>query len=198
MTRSARSNDTREHLLATGEAIILSKGYAAVGLTEILTRAGVPKGSFYHYFRSKEGFGVEMLQRYFANYDQRLQETLLQDTAPARTRLLRYFDAWRQGYTDGGCHGGCLAVKLSGEVSDLSEPMREALASGMGQVVARLAATIRTAQEDGSLAKQIDADHCAQAVYALWIGSSLMQKVLHQQQPLEMARTQTEAMLPAG
>jgi TetR/AcrR family transcriptional repressor of nem operon len=198
MIKPARTIDTREHLLATGESIILSKGYAAVGLAEILSQAGVPKGSFYHYFRSKEGFGVEMLQRYFEDYDQRLLNTLQQGDVSGRTRLLRYFQFWHQRHKDGGCHRGCLAVKLSGEVSDLSEPMREALANGMERIVMRLAGAISTAQQDGSLAPYLDPQHCAQALYALWIGSSLLHKVLQLQQPLDMALTQTESMLPVA
>jgi len=65
MTPDLTRPDTRDHLLATGEAVIRGKGFAAVGLAEILGEAGVPKGSFYHYFKSKEAFGAEMLARYF-------------------------------------------------------------------------------------------------------------------------------------
>lgn len=196
MTRQTQTSDTREHLLATGEAIILGKGYAAVGLAEILAQAGVPKGSFYHYFRSKEGFGVEMLQRYFEDYDLRLLQTLQQGEGSARARLLHYFQLWHQRYAAGDCHQGCLAVKLSGEVSDLSEPMRQALADGMGRIVLRLADAIRAAQQEGSLAGSLDAEQSAQAVYALWIGCSLLHKVLHQLQPLDVALAQTETLLP--
>ena len=68
MSRPSQFSDTREHLLATGESIILGKGFSAVGLAEILGCAGVPKGSFYHYFRSKEQFGTALLERYFDRY----------------------------------------------------------------------------------------------------------------------------------
>ena len=77
MTKTREFSDTREHLLATGEAVFRGKGFTAVGLTEILAIAGVPKGSFYHYFRSKEGFGVEMLTRYFSQYDEELKAMLI-------------------------------------------------------------------------------------------------------------------------
>jgi TetR/AcrR family transcriptional repressor of nem operon len=196
MTRQSHSADTREHILAIGEAIILGKGYTAVGLAEILSQAGVPKGSFYHYFQSKEGFGVEMLKRYFDQYDQGVVEILQNGEGSGRARLLRYFQHWYDRYNTEPCHQGCLAVKLSGEVSDLSEPMRKALADGMCRIVSRLADTIREAQQDGSLARQIDAEHCAQVLYSLWIGASLLNKVRHCIAPLDVAMTQTETMLP--
>ena len=187
----------REHLLASGEAVILGKGYAAAGLAEILAQAGVPKGSFYHYFRSKEGFAVEMLQRYFSDYDQRLCLILNSDQGSARSRLLSYFQVWHDRHCAESGYPGCLAVKLSGEVCDLSEPMREALVDGMNGVVKRLAEAIKNAQQDGSLAAHIVADYCAQTLYALWIGSSLLKKVQHSSRVLQLALAQTEAMLPS-
>lgn len=68
-------HDTREHLLATGERLCMHRGFTGMGLSELLKTAEVPKGSFYHYFRSKEAFGVAMLERHYASYHQRLAAT---------------------------------------------------------------------------------------------------------------------------
>ena len=89
MTEASPSHDTREHILAVAEPMILGRGFTAVGLTELLTAAGVPKGSFYHYFRSKEHFGEALLERYFAGYASRM-ETFFADGVPGpmRDRLL--------------------------------------------------------------------------------------------------------------
>jgi TetR/AcrR family transcriptional repressor of nem operon len=65
---NARHDNTRQHILETGQRIIVGKGFASVGLNEILSSAGVPKGSFYHYFASKEQYGEALLQEYFARY----------------------------------------------------------------------------------------------------------------------------------
>src|SRR5574343_490187 len=65
---NARHDNTRQHILETGQRIIAGKGFASVGLNEILTTAGVPKGSFYHYFASKEQYGQALLQEYFDRY----------------------------------------------------------------------------------------------------------------------------------
>lgn len=61
-------DDTRQHLLDTGYRIMAVKGFSGVGLNEILQSAGVPKGSFYHYFKSKEQFGQALLEDYFRVY----------------------------------------------------------------------------------------------------------------------------------
>lgn len=186
--------DTREHLLVTGEAVIRGKGFAAVGLAEILAAAVVPKGSFYHYFKSKEAFGTDMLVRYFQQYDVVLSGLLSRPGISARDCLMDYYRRWAS-HEGGNCQQACLAVKLSGEVSDLSEPMREALAAGMKQVETRLAETIRAGQIDGSLHAGLDAAALAPGLYTLWVGAELMAKVQRSSLPLQQALMQTNSLL---
>ncbi|POZ63665.1 TetR/AcrR family transcriptional regulator [Chromobacterium alticapitis] len=195
MPRPNHTADTREHLLATGEAIIQGKGFAAVGLAEILSCAGVPKGSFYHYFPSKEGYGVEMLRRYFLNSDERLAQLLRPESGNARNGLLAYFRGWIDHHQCEQHSQTCLAVKLAAEVSDLSEPMREMLAEGMGRLIVRLADAIRRGQREGSLCTHLEPDELAASLYSLWVGSALLYKVLHSQQPMLNAYKLTETML---
>lgn len=198
MSKIREFDDTREHLLATGEALLRGKGFSAVGLAEILASAGVPKGSFYHYFRSKEGFGADLLTRYFERYDQDLQLRLLNGPGTARERLLAYFRAWasrRADAEDGGCRQCCLAVKLSAEVSDLSEPMREVLASGMQRTELRISQAILAGQQDGSLSPALQPLPLARALYQLWVGSELMVKVRQTAEPVQLALVQTEDWL---
>jgi TetR/AcrR family transcriptional repressor of nem operon len=197
MSKPKQFSDTREHLLATGEAIILGKSFSAVGLAEILGTAGVPKGSFYHYFRSKEGYGVELLRRYFEKYDGRLVEFLSKDAGSARDCLLHYFDGWLETHRCDKPQSCCLAVKLAAEVSDLSEPMREALADGMSFVVRNLAACIRRGQQEGSLVADLLPDETASALYSLWVGSALLFKTQHSRAPLLAAMAHTQQILRA-
>lgn len=194
MHRDGHFQDTREHLLDIGEAVIRGKGFAAVGLAEVLAEAAVPKGSFYHYFRSKEAFGAEMLIRYFSRYDAELRALLFRPKGSARDRLLDYFGRWAS--RDGGnCQQACLAVKLSGEVSDLSEPMRAALAAGMAQVEGRLADAVRAGQADGSLDAALDPVTLGQSLYTLWVGAELLAKVQRSGAPFQQALRQTESWL---
>ena len=197
MTEASPSHDTREHILAVAEPMILGRGFTAVGLTELLTAAGVPKGSFYHYFRSKEHFGEALLERYFAGYASRM-ETLFADGVPGpmRDRLLAYFASWLHGACDIENHGSCLAVKRAGEVCELSEPMREALAHGMNQVVGKLSAAIAAAVADGSTTAGDDCDALAEALYSMWLGAALRTKVLRDPAPLQRALDETRRRLP--
>lgn len=187
--------DTREHILSTAEPLVLGKGFTALGLTELLSAAGVPKGSFYHYFRSKEQFGQALLERYFTNYDARLASHFAAEPGRMRDRLLSYFAGWITQACQADSHGSCLAVKLAGEVCDLSEPMREALAVGMAQVCARLADAIARAAAEGSLATCADPAALADALYAMWLGAALRTKVMRDSSPLVRALADTEQRL---
>ena len=89
------SSDVRDNILAVGQRIMSGKGFSAVGLNEILTEAKVPKGSFYHYFDSKDAFGEALLSSYFEDYLADLDSVMAQPGLTMAQRLLNYFDMWR-------------------------------------------------------------------------------------------------------
>ena len=185
----------RQHILSTAKTIILGKGFAAVGLNEILTTAQVPKGSFYHYFKSKDAFGEALLQEYFADYLLSIDALLTQENANGAQRLMNYWDSWLASSTSSEQQCPCLAVKLGAEVSDLSEPMRLALHQGTDQIIQKLALCIQDGIQDGSIVVALDAHQCAHALYQLWLGSSLLSKIRREHSPLETAMLATKSML---
>jgi TetR/AcrR family transcriptional regulator, transcriptional repressor for nem operon len=187
--------DIRENIIAVGQRIIGAKGFSAVGLNEILSAAGVPKGSFYHYFGSKDAFGVELLENYFTEYLADLDHTLAQPGLTMAQRLLNYWQLWQETQSFFDCQGKCLAVKLGAEVADISEAMRAALNRGTSGIVVRLARAIEAGVEDGSLSISTDASVVAQSLYQLWLGASVMVKIVRNLQPFETAMTTTRQML---
>ena len=189
--------DIRQHILKTGEAIISGKGFSAVGLAEILAKAGVPKGSFYYYFTSKEQFGEALLEAYFTGYLHRLEALLQPDGSPARERLMRYWLRWIEVQGQESQNQQCLVVKLSAEVSDLSEPMRRALWRGTDAILARLSACLDEGITDGSLPIPLDPEATSQALYQLWLGASLLTKVRRDSTAFEAALKTTQAWLGA-
>jgi TetR/AcrR family transcriptional repressor of nem operon len=193
--QQSAQQDTRERILSTGQALILGKGFSALGLSEILSAAAVPKGSFYHYFQSKEGFGVAMLERYFADYQIRTNQILLNEAVPARERLINYFAVWQQQAESSACHKLCLAVKLAAEVSDLSEAMRLALTAGMQGITQKIAVVLQEVQRDGHISAEVNTAELAEFLYATWVGASLLSKVHLQMRPMEVAMQQTKKIL---
>jgi len=171
------------------------RGYSAVGLNEILAGAGVPKGSFYHYFPSKDAFGEALLKSYFADYLADMDHILAPSGRPAAERLLSYWQHWRRTQSLDDCQGKCLAVKLGAEVADLSEPMRLSLKEGTNAVVDRLEQVIAQGLDDGSLQVDGGPHETAQALYDLWLGASVMAKIHRSVTPLDTATTVTRTLL---
>lgn len=192
---STEHSDVRQHILDTAKPIILGKGFSAVGLNELLAVAGVPKGSFYHYFKSKELFGEALLDSYFADYLARLSARLSQPAESAAQRLLGYWTAWLETQSSDGTEGKCLTVKLSGEVSDLSEAMRATLHRGTDRIIDCIAGCLRDGAVDGSLPAEIDAPATALTLYDLWLGATLLTKIRRDRSALEAALAATRTLL---
>ncbi|AMD49306.1 TetR/AcrR family transcriptional regulator [Bordetella holmesii] len=198
-TATSRSTDARAKILANGQRIMSGKGFAAVGINEILVAAGVPKGSFYHYFDSKDAYGEALLENYFEEYLAGLEATL---TAPGQSvaeRLMNYWQEWQEVQSFSGCQGKCLTVKLGAEVADLSEAMRLSLKRGSTSVIARLAQAIEEGVLEGSVAIDGKPAEVAQTLYQLWVGASVMAKIVRSTQPFEsaLAATRLALHLPA-
>ncbi|WGK58983.1 TetR/AcrR family transcriptional regulator [Pantoea sp. SS70] len=194
-TSQLHSNEIRDHILATGQRIMAGKGFSAVGLNEILTDAGVPKGSFYHYFSSKEAFGVDMLARYFDDYLAELDATLSQPGLTMAQRLMNYWQLWRESQSFSDCQGKCLAVKLGAEVADLSDSMRGTLQTGTAGIIARLADALEAGVEEGSLSIDDKPMRVAESLYQLWVGASLMVKIVRNTGPFDSAMSMTQKII---
>ncbi len=187
--------DTRRSILDTAQRIMSRKGFAAVGINEVLSAAGVPKGSFYHYFDSKDAFGEAMMQSYFTDYLADMDRILAEPGATSAQRLLNYWQSWRDTQSVDECQGKCLAVKLGAEVADLSESMRLALKDGTTAIVDRLERTIAAGVEDGSLSVNDGARTTAQILYDMWLGASVMAKIHRDIAALDTAMTATRRLL---
>jgi TetR/AcrR family transcriptional repressor of nem operon len=189
------ASDVRRGIIETGQRIMAGKGFSAVGLTEILTAAGVPKGSFYHYFGSKDAFGEALLEKYFEDYLAKLDETLRKPGLTMAQRLMTYWRDWQETQSFFDCQGKCLAVKLGAEVADLSEAMRLALKRGTSAIIDRLGRAIEAGVAEGSLAINGDPDCVAQSLYQLWLGASVMVKIVRHTNPFDAAMTTTLQVL---
>ncbi|WP_016905568.1 TetR/AcrR family transcriptional regulator [Streptomyces xiaopingdaonensis] len=187
--------DTRESILTAARQILSRKGFAAVGINEILTAAGVPKGSFYHFFGSKDAFGEAVLRAYYTDYLAEMDRILAEPGLTSAQRLMNYWQYWRETQSADECQGKCLTVKLSAEVSDLSEAMRLALKEGTFAMLDRLERTLTAGLEDGSLAIDGTARDTAQTLYDMWLGASLLVKINRDDAPFDTTMTATRQVL---
>jgi TetR/AcrR family transcriptional repressor of nem operon len=187
--------DTRQHILDTAQTLMARKGYTAVGLNEVLSEAGVPKGSFYYYFSSKEAFGEALMQHYFTDYLATMDHIASSASKTGAEQLQEYWQRFYDLQSFDDCQGKCLVVKLAAEVADLSEPMRLQLVDGTAGIIHHLERMIITGKNDGSLAIDDDPRTLAQELYDSWLGASVMAKVQRTPESLQRAHTLTTERL---
>ncbi len=190
-----KSNDTRQQIIDVAKNIILGKGFSAVGLNEILTAAAVPKGSFYHYFTSKEAFGNALLSDYFDDYTAKLTKDLQQPSLLPAERLRAYFANWLETQSSDTTQDKCLVVKLSAEVTDLSESMRSTLQLGTQKIIRLLQECVQEVLDLNATISDESAETIALELYYMWLGATLMTKVQHTRDALECAMRATEKRL---
>lgn len=166
----------RQHIIDVAKSLMTHKGYTAVGLLEVLKTAGVPKGSFYHYFRSKEEFGQALLEEYFQEYIGRV-DIVMAAQGNGAERLLGYLRYWAKTQAFDHPEEKCLVVKLGAEVCDLSQDMRSVLEEGTALIIQRITRCIEQGKADGSITTTQDAEALAESLYQLWLGASLLVKV---------------------
>ncbi|KPN78168.1 MULTISPECIES: TetR/AcrR family transcriptional regulator [Shewanella] len=188
------TQSTRQHILDVGYSLIVKQGFSCLGLAQLLKTAQVPKGSFYHYFESKEQFGEALLTSYFAQYQTELDSLFANPQLSGFDRQMQYWQRWLHVQQDGCIDQKCLVVKLSAEVADLSEAMRLVLLKGSASIIERLTQCIQVGIADNSICNQ-DAQATAELLYHMWLGASLMNKLGHSRAALERALAMTESIL---
>jgi len=181
----ARDPDTRERILAAGTDLFGKKGFNGCGLNEVLQAAGVPKGSFYHYFGSKEEFGVAVIERARDEYLAELRPLLADRRLSPLVRLRRIFETARAECLEKGPTVECLIPKLALETASLSEPVHAAVKCAYQQWGALMAQVIREGQVAGEVDRKHDPDRLANVLVMLWEGAVIRMQIDRSIAPLD-------------
>ncbi|PWC91115.1 TetR/AcrR family transcriptional regulator [Azospirillum sp. TSO5] len=176
---------TRERLIRTGVAILTEKGLSAVGIEEILIAAGVPKGSFYYYFGSKEEFGGVLIVAYASYFARKLDHWFMNEARLPLERLRDFIEDAKAGMARHGFRRGCLVGNLGQEMGTLPEPFREKLHDVFLDWQARTARCLQAAKEAGQIAAHEDCDHLAAFFWIGWEGAVLRAKLERSPAPLD-------------
>lgn len=168
------SLDTKQRILSVGEELVCTKSFHSVGLSEILTAANVPKGSFYHYFPSKEAFGVELIRYYNETNSTKWSRMMEPHTGlKPLERLLAALEVQMAMYAEHGCRQSCLLVKLAAEVSQLSEPMRLEVVRVLNSWREMWENIVREGQESGDIRSDLPAVTLTSFIQAAWLGAGI-------------------------
>jgi TetR/AcrR family transcriptional regulator, transcriptional repressor for nem operon len=175
----------REKILTEGLRVVHEHGFGGASVRDIVQAAGVPQGSFTNHFASKEAFGLEILDRYFANSSEVARETLRNDSLPPLLRLDAWIDANKNRLNQDGMRNGCLFGNFTAEASDHSEIIRHRLVEIFAAVQDSVAYCLRAAVKAEELPPSIDCDEIAGFVVASLQGANLLAKAQRSPVPVE-------------
>jgi TetR/AcrR family transcriptional repressor of nem operon len=177
----ARAN-VREKIVQAGLDQFHRVGFNGSSVEDITNLAGVPKGSFYNHFKSKEELAIEVIDRYVEH----TPHALLSNTAaPPLKRLKAYFAALTEEFVNSGYKKGCLLGNFSSEMADHSDAVRRRLQTAFDNWTRRLAGVIRDAQKAGEVDARMKPEQLAGALLSAWEGALLRARVGGDAAPLK-------------
>lgn len=180
-----KTQATRDKLVQIGAELIAERGYNATGINAVLKAADVPKGSFYHYFSSKEDFGLAVIDVSAEGYAARLEAILADRSVPPLQRLKRYFATGRSDMVDCDHAVGCLIGNLGQELSGQSARFRDRLNQVLCNWERLFADCLRDGQTLGEIRGDLDPDALASFILSGWEGALIRAKTVKSVAPLE-------------
>ena len=178
-------DNTKSRLIEIGAEIIHLKGFNNTGIKEILKSAGVPKGSFYNYFKNKEDFGLQVID-YFVDYMAHVAGEILGDPSVSPlARIRKLLTGFIELFRVKGYGYGCPIGNLSQEMGDLSPCF-----SGEAEVCPRFvgetyAGALALAQAAGEIPRDLDVRDTARFIVSSWHGALIHMKAIKGPEPLE-------------
>lgn len=178
-----QTHATKQGLLDAGIAMLLKHGYHDLGLQALLAATSVPKGSFYHHFRDKEDFALQVIDEYMKHVHAGLDACLGDQTLPPLARVRKFFDQVQQGYRREG-YLGCLLGGLGQELSGVSEVFRRKVEECFSGIARRIAACLEEARKAGAIPADSDPKRLASLLVDCWEGAALRSRLKGNAAPL--------------
>jgi TetR/AcrR family transcriptional regulator, transcriptional repressor for nem operon len=178
---------SRDQLLEQGLSLFSTRGYAATGVQDITDAAGVPKGSFYNYFGSKEEFAIAVLDRYRAAAQLHFTSALADGHSSPLKRLRHFLEESARTMADSGFTESCLAGRLAQELAGENVAFRKPLCQVFSSMRNLVTACLVEARDKGELALDEDAEALADFLVNSWQGAMLRAKTAASAQPLNVA-----------
>ena len=182
---AASYQNTQDALIQVGLGVLTEKGYSYTGIDEILRQAGVPKGSFYHYFDNKEAFGAALIEAYGRFFANKLERSLSDSSLSPLARIQAFVDDARAGMHRFGYRRGCLIGNLGQEMAALPESFRSLLREVFQDWEARVARGLEEAQQAGEISGHTEPEQMAKFFWIGWEGAVLRAKLEQSPQPLD-------------
>lgn len=174
--------NVREKIVDAALHLFHTRGYNGSGVNDIVVTAGVPKGSFYNHFASKEALGLETIARYWGEYD---IEALHDRSIAPLVRLRTHFEGLAARFRDSGFTRGCLLGNFGAEMADANPNIREALSTTLAAWTDAIAGVLREARDAGQLPADKNVELFARFLMDAWEGCLIRGKVMKDQSAVD-------------
>jgi len=178
------THHTKQRLLEAGLPMLLKHGYNDLGIQAVLAATGTPKGSFYHHFKDKEDFALQVVDQYMRHVHDGLDACLGDAGLAPLARVRRFFELTEQHYRQEG-YMGCLLGGLGQELAGVSEVFRRRIEACFTAIADRLAGCLREAQRTGELSAGADPQRLASLLVDCWEGAALRSRLRRDAAPLD-------------
>jgi TetR/AcrR family transcriptional regulator, transcriptional repressor for nem operon len=173
---SDRTTDRRTQILDAAATLISQRGYTATSIDDVIRESHLSgKSHFYHYFRSKEELGYEVLNRQFERFTERGLAILREPMIDPVERLGLFIDSLVAVQAARGCRGGSPFGSLAAELADAHEGFR----ARIDAVFERWAGQLQSLLWEGraQLRADVDSARLARFVIATLEGAMLVSRV---------------------
>lgn len=198
VSRAKARNDTRAILVRRGLELLTEQALDATGIDQILKGLGIPKGSFYHFFPSKQAYGEAVIDGYAAYFDEKFDRLLGDVSRPPLSRLRAYLEECRAGMARYRWRRGCLVGNLAQELGGRNEAFRQKLEAVLTIWQDRVADCLREAVVRGDIDREVDVQQLAAFFWIGWEGALMRAKLTRDSVPLDCFINQYFALLPLG
>jgi TetR/AcrR family transcriptional repressor of nem operon len=185
-----RISDAKLRLMDAARTLIWENGYGSTSVDAICLRAGVLKGSFYHFFASKSTLATQAIEADWQAKRARLDEMFSPQVRPLE-RLRNYFDyvidRQTAAHAECGCVLGCPILSLGCEVSTQDAVIRAKIQEILSRQLRYFETAIRDAHGEGSIVAP-NPRIKARSIYALIQGALTQARILDDLEILREAR----------
>lgn len=178
--------DVRELLIRSGIEMFTEKGYMTSDINGILKTVGIPKGSFYYYFKSKEQFGLEIMRHYDSYFSHLLDKYLSDPASPPLTRLVRFYQSAKSGMEKYDWQRGCLVGNLGQEVTNLPDGYGGVLNTIISGWQKKVEVCLLQAQALNDISASVDCRLMAVFFWMGWEGAVMQAKLARNGEPLDI------------
>ncbi len=169
-------HSTKQRLIVAGLQMLLKHGYSDLGIQALLQATRTPKGSFYHHFKDKEDFALQVLDTYMAQVHAGMEACLRHTDRPPLTRVRDFFEMTQKSYREEG-YMGCLIGGLGQEMSGISEVFRTRISECFSKIAKEMADCLEEARQLGDISKDSNVQEMAERLVDCWEGAALRSRL---------------------